>query len=340
MSAKAKRLIKKIISYSGIFFFILAVGMLYWQLREYSLSDIAHAVLDIPFTNLVAACVACLAGYLALSLYDYLALNYVGGRVAWWKWMLAGMLGFAISNNAGHAVVSGGAIRYRLYTRWRIRGGDIVKMLTISGFTYFLGASAIVVIGYFLVPREIFDGSVGVGMGLNALFIFCASVLLTYFAMTLFFHKKSIKIGQIKFQIPSTAMATTQTVLGITDSVLAGLVLYFCLTPFVSIPFGTFIGLFVIAQTAGVFSQVPGGIGVFESVYLLALPDGVDKANIFGALLAYRIIYYVLPLIGAGSLFFIYERWLRSRMKRWLNEAKEKIPAKIKSIKSEIKIRK
>lgn len=340
MSAKAKRLIKKIISYSGIFFFILAVGMLYWQLREYSLSDIAHAVLDIPFTNLVAACVACLAGYLALSLYDYLALNYVGGRVAWWKWMLAGMLGFAISNNAGHAVVSGGAIRYRLYTRWRIRGGDIVKMLTISGFTYFLGASAIVVIGYFLVPREIFDGSVGVGMGLNALFIFCASVLLTYFAMTLLFHKKSIKIGQIKFQIPSTAMATTQTVLGITDSVLAGLVLYFCLTPFVSIPFGTFIGLFVIAQTAGVFSQVPGGIGVFESVFLLALPDGVDKANIFGALLAYRIIYYVLPLIGAGSLFFIYERWLRSRMKRWLNEAKEKIPAKIKSIKSEIKIRK
>lgn len=340
MSAKAKRLIKKIISYSGIFFFILAVGMLYWQLREYSLSDIAHAVLDIPFTNLVAACVACLAGYLALSLYDYLALNYVGGRVAWWKWMLAGMLGFAVSNNAGHAVVSGGAIRYRLYTRWRIRGGDIVKMLTISGFTYFLGASAIVVIGYFLVPREIFDGSVGVGMGLNALFIFCASVLLTYFAMTLFFHKKSIKIGQIKFQIPSTAMATTQTILGITDSVLAGLVLYFCLTPFVSIPFGTFIGLFVIAQTAGVFSQVPGGIGVFESVFLLALPDGVDKANIFGALLAYRIIYYVLPLIGAGSLFFIYERWLRSRMKRWLNEAKEKIPAKIKSIKSEIKIRK
>ncbi|MBR5567015.1 MAG: UPF0104 family protein, partial [Alphaproteobacteria bacterium] len=179
-----------------------------------------------------------------------------------------------------------------------------------------------------------------VGMGLNALFIFCASVLLTYFAMTLLFHKKSIKIGQIKFQIPSTAMATTQTVLGITDSVLAGLVLYFCLTPFVSIPFGTVIGLFVIAQTAGVFSQVPGGIGVFESVFLLALPDGVDKANIFGALLAYRIIYYVLPLIGAGSLFFIYERWLRSRMKRWLNEAKEKIPAKIKSIKSEIKIRK
>lgn len=340
MSVKAKRLIKKIISYSGVFFFIVAAGMLWWQLRSYSLSDIAHAIIDIPMANLVGACVACLLGYLALSLYDYLALNYVGGKVTWWKWMLAGMLGFAISNNAGHAVVSGGAIRYRLYTRWRIRGGDIVKMLTISGFTYFLGASAIVVISYFMVPHELFESSVGASVGISALFIFCLSTLLAYFATTMFFYKKSIKIGDIKFQIPSTKMAFSQTLLGITDSVLAGLVLYFCLIPFVDIPFVIFIGLFAIAQSTGVFSQVPGGIGVFESVFMLALPDTVDKANIFGALLAYRIIYYVFPLIGMGSLFFVYERWLRSRMKRWLAEAKEKIPAKINQIKSEIKIRK
>jgi phosphatidylglycerol lysyltransferase len=254
--------------------------------------------------------------------------------------MLAGMLGFAISNNAGHAVVSGGAIRYRLYTRWRIRGSDILKMLTISGFTYFLGASAIVVIGYFLIPSDVFHNSIGISMGLNTLFIFCTTVLLTYFAVTLMFHKKSIRISKVNFQVPSVQMAFAQTILGITDSVLAGLVLYFCLIPFVEIPFTTFIGLFVIAQTTGVFSQVPGGIGVFETVFMLALPDSVDKANIFGALLAYRIIYYVLPLIGIGSLFFIYERWLRSRMKRWLAEAKEKIPAKIKNIKNEIKIRK
>jgi phosphatidylglycerol lysyltransferase len=340
MSAKTKRLFKKLINYAGLFFFTIAVGMLWWQLRNYSLSDIAHSILDIPFTNLVFACLACLAGYVALSLYDYLALQYVGSKVTWWKWMLAGMLGFAISNNAGHAVVSGGAIRYRLYTRWRIRGGDILKMLTISGFTYFLGASAIVVIGYFLIPTAVFDNSIGVSMGLNTLFIFCLAVLVAYFGMAFLFHRKHVNIGKIKFEVPSPKLALVQTLLGITDSVLAGLVLYFCLTPFVDIPFTIFIGLFVVAQTTGVFSQVPGGIGVFESIFLIAIPDTIDKANIFGALLAYRIIYYVLPLIGVGSLFFIYERWLRSRMKRWLAEAKEKIPAKIKSIKSDIKNRK
>ncbi len=326
MSAKTKRLFKKIISYSGIFFFVLAAAMLWWQLRNYSLYDIGQAILAIPPINLVAACFACLAGYFALSLYDYLALTYVGGRVTWWKWMLAGMLGFAISNNAGHAVVSGGAIRYRLYTRWRIRGGDIVKMLTISGFTYFLGCAAILIIGYFLIPSDVFEKSAGAAMGLNTLFVICAAALVAYFAMTILFHGKSVKIGSLQFKVPSTKMAATQMILGITDSVLAGLVLYFCLTPFWDIPFGNYIGLFVVAQTTGVFSQVPGGIGVFESVFLIALPEYVDKADIFGALLAYRIIYYVLPLIGVGGLFFIYERWLRARMKRWLNEAKQKMP--------------
>lgn len=250
--------------------------------------------------------------------------------------MLAGMLGFAISNNAGNAVVSGGAIRYRLYTRWRISGADIVKMITFSGFTFFLGFSAIVIAGYFLVPSHILDKSVGANVGINTLFIICTAVVVAYLIATLIFDHKTLKIGKIKFEVPKTRTALLQILLGATDSVLAGLVLYFCLTPFVHIPFGTYIGLFVIAQATGVFSQVPGGIGVFESIFLLALPDNVDKADIFGALLAYRIIYYVLPLIGVGGMFFIYEHWLRTRMKRWLNEAKDKIPQipnKIKNIK-------
>jgi len=199
-------------------------------------------------------------------------------------------------------------------------------MLTLSGFTYFLGAAAIVVIGYFLVPHDIFNRSAGLSMGLNWLFGVCLAAIVAYFVMTVFFHNKTIKIAQLKFQVPTTKMAVMQMGLGITDSVLAGLVLYFCLAPFVDIPFWTFIGLFVIAQTAGVFSQVPGGMGVFETVFLVALPETVDKANIFGALLAYRIIYYVLPLIGVGGLFFIYERWLRARMRRWIDDAKQKLP--------------
>ena len=330
MAAKTKKFFKKLLSYSGIVFFGIAVAALWHMLKKYSWNDIMTALVVIKshWQYVAAACGACLAGYIALALYDYLALNYVGAekRVTWWKWMLAGALGFAISNNAGHAVVSGGAIRYRLYTRWRIQGSDIVRIVTINGFTYFLGAAAIVVAGYFLVPANMSLESMGVSFGLNALFIFCLAALLAYFAVTVVFHNKTIKIGKMHFVIPSTKTAFLQTLLGITDSVLAGLVLYFCLRPFdLNVPFGTFIGVFVVAQTTGVFSQVPGGIGVFETVFLALFPAAND-AQTTGALIAFRIIYYVLPLIGVGGLFFIYERCLRARMHRWMNEAKQKIP--------------
>ena len=58
MSVKTKRFFKKLISYAGLFFFVLAAGMLYWQLRNYSFMDIARALWHIPFANLVLACVA------------------------------------------------------------------------------------------------------------------------------------------------------------------------------------------------------------------------------------------------------------------------------------------
>lgn len=324
MSKNSKRLLKRLLSVAGPLFFVVAVGMLWWQLRNYSMSEIAGALMDIPVNNLIYACIACLAGYMSLAIYDYLALRYVAQshKVSWWKWMLAGVLGFSISNNAGHAVISGGAIRYRLYTRWRIRAGDILKMLTFSGFTYFLGCASIAMAGYFLVPHELFQQTAAASIGIHALFIFCCAALGAYFTMTVLFRNKKIHIGELEFKIPSTGVAFTQMLLGALDSVLAGLVLYFLLEPFIQIPFTVFIGIFVIAQTAGVFSQVPGGIGVFESVFLLALPGDENRATLFGALLAFRIIYYVLPLLGAGSLFFIYENWLRLRMKRWLSEAK------------------
>ena len=83
------------------------------------------------------------------------------------------------------------------------------------------------------------------------------------------------------------------------------------LISFVDIPFDLFIGVFIIAQVLGVFSQVPGGLGVFEGLFLFIIPGGDDQmANLFGALLAYRIIYYVLPLILSTIVLLIYEWYL------------------------------
>ena len=76
---------------------------------------------------------------------------------------------------------------------------------------------------------------------------------------------------------------------------------------FVDIPFDVFIGVFLIAQVLGVFSQVPGGLGVFEGLFMFIIPGEHNQAMLFGALIAYRIIYYLLPLVFSAIMLIVYE---------------------------------
>lgn len=320
MSFKTKRFLKKMVSWAGLFFFVFAAYMLYNQLSKYSWDDIKTALLSIPDRNLVYACVASFFGYVALSSYDYLALCYIGRKISAWKWIFAGFIGFSISNNAGHAIVSGGSIRYRLYTRWRFHASEIVRMVTFSGFTYLFGCFFLIIIGYFLTPDHAFgEGSVS-KMTTLITTIVAAVGLLLYFWATLF-YKKPIIIKDVEFDIPSFKMALAQVFLGGADILLASLVLYFSLIPFIDIPFDVFIGVFIIAQVLGVFSQVPGGLGVFEGLFLFIIPGGEgNAANLFGALIAYRIIYYLLPLVVSGVVLMTYEWYLGFDKRRRLGK--------------------
>ncbi len=301
-----KRLLKKAISWAGLFFFVIAAIMLYFQLSKYPPQDIKNALFNIPTKNLIYACIASFLGYVALSTYDFLALKYIKRKLEAWKWILVGFIGYSVSNNAGHAIVSGGTIRYRFYTRWRFKGSEIVKMVTFSGFTYLIACFFLTVVGYLLTPQHAFGSAqashittllvaLGSFIGLIGYFLLCA------------FYKKPIKIGKISLNMPSVKMGLAQMFLGSFDIVLASFVLYFCLIPFIEIPFHIFIGVFLVAQVLGVFSQVPGGLGVFEGLFLAIIPSDANTAHLFGALIAYRIIYYVLPLVLSGIVLFLYE---------------------------------
>lgn len=328
MSFKTKRLLKKIVSWSGLFFFGLAAYMLYSQLSKYDFADIENAVLSIPRKNLLLASLASFTGYVALSSYDYLALKYIGRKLSPLKWIFAGFIGFSISNNAGHAIVSGGAIRYRLYTRWRFHATEIVRIVTFSGFTYLVACFFLIILGYLLTPDHAFgEGSVS---KLTTTIIAAVSAvgLLVYLGASLF-YKKPIIIKDIEFDIPTFKMALAQVFIGGADILMASLVLYFSLIPFVQIPFDVFIGVFIIAQVLGVFSQVPGGLGVFEGLFMFIIPGEHNQALLFGALIAYRIIYYLFPLLVSGILLLSYEGYLRyiksKRLVEYLKEKKEKL---------------
>lgn len=303
---KVSEILNKFVSWLGIFFFLIAAYMIYRQLSKYSLNELKDALLSIPAKHLLLALAASFVGYIALSTYDYLALKYIGIKLSSWKWILTGFVGFSVSNNAGHAIVSGGAVRYRFYSRWGISPGDIVKMVTFSGFTYLVACFFLIILGYALTPDHAFGGNESTKMS-TFITMILSLIGLCFYLWASLFYKKDLIIKGIDFKMPRLSLALEQIFIGSLDILMASLVLYFVLTSFIEIDFFTFMGAFIIAQVLGVYSQVPGGLGVFELVFSNILPGQDNQAILFGALVAYRIIYYLLPLIVSGIVLFIYE---------------------------------
>ncbi len=303
---KTSEILNKIVSWLGLFFFVLAVYMLYRQLSKYSIEELKASILNIPGKNLIYASIASFVGYIALSTYDYLALKYIKKRLRAWKWILTGFIGFSVSNNAGHAIVSGGAVRYRFYSRWRVKTSDIVKMVTFSGFTYLVACFFLIIIGYILTPSNAYGENNSTQISTFITMILSVIGLAIYLWGSIY-YKKSLIIKGVAFKMPNFKLALEQIFIGSIDIVMASLVLYSVLICFIEIDFGTFMGAYIIAQVLGVYSQVPGGLGVFELVFSNVLPGQDNQAILFGALIAYRIIYYLLPLLISGIVLMIYE---------------------------------
>ena len=74
------------------------------------------------------------------------------------------------------------------------------------------------------------------------------------------------------------------------------------------------LAVLLVAAVAGVVTHVPAGLGVLEAVFVALLSYQVPEATLLGALLAYRGLYYLLPLAVATVAYFVTE--LRTRRRR------------------------
>jgi phosphatidylglycerol lysyltransferase len=94
---------------------------------------------------------------------------------------------------------------------------------------------------------------------------------------------------------------------------LAAAVLYELL-PRVDIGFPAFIGVFVLTFVLGLGSHVPGGLGVFETLMVMALGPSTNAARVLGSLVAFRAIYFLGPFL-IGSLALMVAETVRQRVR-------------------------
>lgn len=279
-----------------------AAGLLHRELAAYHLKDILRQLSLIPAPRLWGAVLLTLASYGVMTTYDALALRYVKHPIAAARTGLASFVGYAFSNNIGLSMIAGASVRYRLYSAWGLSVMEISQVVlfcTVSlwlGFFLLFGAIS-AALPAAVPPALHLPFATTRGLGLLCLALVAGYTLLAGLG------KKTIVLRGEELRWPPIGMVPWQLAIGALDWGLAAGVLFVLAVPSGSeVAFPVFLGAYLLAQLAGLVSQVPGGLGVFESVFTVLLTPTVPAPQVLGGLLAYRVVYYWLPLAAAAVL--------------------------------------
>jgi phosphatidylglycerol lysyltransferase len=292
---------------------VLVMGLLavaFWvlqhQLREFHYDEMTRSLAAIPSRRLCLALTLTILSYLVLTGYDVLALHYLRHPLQYGRIALASFVGYVFSYNVGLSILGGSAVRYRFYSAWGLSAGEITKVVAFCALAFWLGVLTVAGVALLLEPPRLLAA-----LPLPFTLVrFVGIILLGLVAGYLVWSaakKAPLKLLGWEFPLPSTPLSLGQIGLSSLDWCLIGSVCYVLLPSSSTLSYPAFLGVFVLAQVTGLISHVPGGIGIFETVMLLLLSPSLPVSSLVGSLLAYRGIYYLLPLMVASVLLAAHE---------------------------------
>ena len=290
---------KRAVQLIGVAITAFAVYFLHKEISHYSYAEIRGAVADIPYCRLLFALLFTAVNYAILTLNDGLALKYIGKKLHWAKIGFASFVSNAISFNLGMSVLTGGSARYGIYSAYGLSVSETAKVLGFCDLTIGLGSAGI--LGLLLLSEP-------VGMiaripllkewGKIPGFLL---LLFVFFAALLSWSGKSIKVRGEEISLPPLKYFIAQIMISVADYFCASMVL-FLLLPSSDISLFHYIGCYVISVLLGGMSQVPGGLGVLDSTLMVTLSPWYSGTEMIGALLVYRVVYYLFPLCLSALL--------------------------------------
>jgi glycosyltransferase 2 family protein len=294
-------------------FFSLVVFLVVRQARTIDWRNVLASVREIPLPMLLAGAGLAACSHVLYSTYDLLGRRMTGHRLRTVPVMGVTFISYAFNLNLG-ALVGGVAFRYRLYSRLGLDGNTITRVLGFSMLTNWFG--------YFVVAGAAFcfwpmspppDWTLG-GEGLRILGAVLMLVGLAYLALCAIAREHTWRVRGHELDTPPLRIALLQMVISCTNWSLMGGVIWFLLEQ--KLPYPTVLSVFLVAAVAGVITHVPGGLGVLEAVFLALLSHLLSQDQLLGALLAYRALYYLLPLIVACVIYVVTEVHARRLRRR------------------------
>ncbi|PZU13126.1 MAG: bifunctional lysylphosphatidylglycerol flippase/synthetase MprF [Sphingobium sp.] len=279
------------------------------MLREVRLSDVRHAWHAMPTRALLAAAALTAVSYVTLTLYDVMALRTIGRPLPYRTAALASFTSYTLSHNLGLALLTGGSARFRIYNAAGLSAGEIARVVMVASATFW-GGILVLASAMLAVRPEVATDILP--LSADMLRVAGMAVLLLVVGLLAWAGRKGrqLSLRGMKMPVPPAPVILAQIGISTVDLLAASAAL-FVLVPGAAL--GTwpvfFIG-YTLAIIAVLVTHVPGGVGVFEAVMLAALPD-TSQPELLAALLAYRLIYYIAPLLIAIALILIQEGWRR-----------------------------
>lgn len=271
-----------------------AVTVLYRMLHNLKFEDVMTAMREKDPLHVAAAFVLVACAYMTLTLYDWFALRTIGKtQVPYRVAALAGFCSYSVGHNVGFTVFTGGSVRYRIYSAWGLGAIDVAKICFVAGLTFWLGNIAVLGLGITIHP-EAATAVDRLPPLVNRLIGIAGLCALAGYVIWVSMRPRTIGHANWFVTLPGGRLTLVQIGIGILDLSLCAAAMYMLMPASPYIDPVSLAVIFVTATLLGFASHAPGGLGVFDAALLVALPQ-FDVGEMVGALLIFRIFYYLVP---------------------------------------------
>jgi uncharacterized membrane protein YbhN (UPF0104 family) len=284
----------------------LSFWLLYKQLHGLSGAQLAAGFAAIPPDRYLFSAMSTLVAYAALAWYDRIALLHIGRKLSWLFISLTSFTTYALSHNIGMTVLSGAVVRFRAYSTKGLSVGEIATVVAFCSLTFALGAfllGGLALVAEPSIGARLFDAPDWVGRAVGGLLL----ALVALYAVGSLLRLQPMRIGGLEIFYPRPAVMLRQLLAATLELLGAAGIVYFALPAASNPGFVIVLGIFLAAFAAGLLSHSPGGLGVLEVVFLKALPDA-PVADVLAALIVFRALYLVAPLILGLGVVVAFER--------------------------------
>jgi uncharacterized membrane protein YbhN (UPF0104 family) len=291
-----------LINVALVFCLMLAAFLLYRVFSRYTLSDVLESIGTIPGARIFGGLGFAAASYLCLTGFDWLALRYAGRPLSYPRAAIASFTSLSIGHNLGFAALSSGAVRYRFYSRWGLNAEEVAKVILFCGVTVGIGLSALAGIALLINPQ---DAANLLKLGPASLFALgcaCLSLPVVYVTLSAIV-RAPLHLWKWSFEMPRLKLALGQVVIGTVNFIFVAACLHQMLAVQGQASYVQTATAYVLANIAVLVTHVPGGLGVIEATVSYVLPGAAS----IGALVAFRVIYFLIPLLIGLPVFAISE---------------------------------